>query len=1502
MSWFIILLIAGCWAYPAQDPLEVDGPASRKILGSSVVTSVSVIMDGALTHFSDAVGKPVSRPASSAQVASPINLLNPDRYEFYTFDDSGDLVKRLMTLEEIHGIIANGDGEGFTYSTNYNSPEKNVNDVVSNVQNVLKSEMEVHKNLTNVALDTPDVSSNWSSILSTIFGGPNEQNNPQNSMTAETILLETSSPPAPIVKKPTPFKTSKVPQTTTSKITEVTTKMTESTTKKDEETTMKQNIEESTSANQEDMSTTADQEDLTPYPIKLETLPTKQFEVEEVLKTTSTERIEVPVITVSIISNANPPPAESQKESTEGSPVISIRPTTRRPSTQSLLNTTPVFKNNLQKVSTIKKPSSVKPSTLKPTMMSSTVRRPISSTTRTTLAPKIAATRATTIKPIKLQSSASEQITISTTELPKTEKTTKRTTTTTTTTTQAPTTTTTTTTTVAPTTTTTTTTTTEAPTTIKQTTMRPTTAVPIKRSTAATTTMKPTTAVPMKRVTVPSTTMKQTPTTIKESTMASTTFKQTESSLSTKENIVASTIMKQATTMKQTESSPTKEAVVSMTMIKEKLAIPTTEIPTTVNKNTEKNTEFESHPTHFIQIFELPPTTIRNDVVKEQQIQKNEAVESLKQTDLLSSIYLIDHKTNTKIPITTKEQLTTLLDRLPSESTTEIQRNKLSTNAMQLIKLSTTEKDVGTTKENMEITSTEEYEPTTYGKPTEIDKILDQLLLTSTNIYDINTEFASMSSEETTENLIADSTNYANQNDQTSTMEIPTTNIIAASIEQLFQQAVGILPNNSEIVTYETTTDAGTSTTMENLSTTTEDIPTSTIIEDDNSIREALKDAAESSISEVVNLERQEFTTTEEIPTTTEIMNDISTTPEIKETTELDFTTTEFSNVALNSTEAELEEEFLNTEASSQVELTTERLEMTTENNLETSTMSQPLTTQALAQVIKQVTDSNPKRRTTILAIITEHSQPPILKINKKEDDVVSSSSWSLVPTLNPHNKESVAQSENKPQIHVQPAKPVNLVPQLGLGLEASTKSQDVDINQFVALCNELAFGFWNSVTNGISAARSAFISPFAATSLLAMVFLGARGATSGEMNEILKLDDMVTFNPHLIFKNVTESIESSDKTGVATSIILRELYSDKSKGNLLNFYKERARQFYDGHVEEVSFKEVGDIIRKRTNMMVKRQTQGKIGEYMKDASIKVKAPLAGVSVSVFQTDCAQASTDGRDGELHFVVLPSIRQRRLVPVPAAVWRKGFLAGYEPSLDATAVSIGSNDQIVSTIFVIPGQQGIAAPGDGLARLERHLMTSAFKDGSWSRLLRSLIPRPGLEVQIPRFSHRSIINATVALQNMGMKDLFDSSKADLRGLNGVANDLYLSDILQVNQFATCGEGGIGEFHHSEIYPATANRTYRRSRKFKDVLQPEEALYDSEFLEEPRDYQRAFHDPLHDPSLFSLPLPLRPRQARLPEAPRLRFDRPFLYFVRHNPTGLILHMGRFNPRLLP
>jgi len=73
-----------------------------------------------------------------------------------------------------------------------------------------------------------------------------------------------------------------------------------------------------------------------------------------------------------------------------------------------------------------------------------------------------------------------------------------------------------------------------------------------------------------------------------------------------------------------------------------------------------------------------------------------------------------------------------------------------------------------------------------------------------------------------------------------------------------------------------------------------------------------------------------------------------------------------------------------------------------------------------------------------------------------------------------------------------------------------------------------------------------------------------------------------------------------------------------QNKGKLLDFYKERAQQFYDGHVEEIAFRLSGDVVRRRTNLLVKRQTHGRIPEYML-GSMPLRPPLAAFSANILE-------------------------------------------------------------------------------------------------------------------------------------------------------------------------------------------------------------------------------------------------------------------------------------------
>lgn len=399
-------------------------------------------------------------------------------------------------------------------------------------------------------------------------------------------------------------------------------------------------------------------------------------------------------------------------------------------------------------------------------------------------------------------------------------------------------------------------------------------------------------------------------------------------------------------------------------------------------------------------------------------------------------------------------------------------------------------------------------------------------------------------------------------------------------------------------------------------------------------------------------------------------------------------------------------------------------------------------------------------------------SQQSTVAANKMKQDQLSSSTTTPIPETTEYPQRTAS-------------KPVNLeVVKNSAGLEDSVRHLDEDIQFFSNLCNELGFSFWTSANKGLSSSRSLALSPFGMTSMLAMIFLGARGPTSAQMNDILKLDDVATFNPHLVFQNITDAVSLARNQGIANAAFVRLLFADRIKvGKLMPFYKEQAQKFYEGFVAEVNFSTISDQVKRRTNLLVRKQTGGRIKDFVKTSAVPLRSPLAALSANVFQTNCnsSSASSEGRDGEMYFAVSPAVRQRRLVPVPATVWRSGVLAGYEPGLDATAIALGGTDKLVSTIFVIPGQPGFTAPGDTLDRLEQRLMKGAYRDKTWDKLLKVIVSRPALELQVPKFSHRSVVNATAALKRMGVEELF-SRHANLKGI-GFGHDIHLADVLQV-----------------------------------------------------------------------------------------------------------------------
>lgn len=1126
--------------------------------------------NGSKAVFADAVGKPVLKPSAS-QLASPINLLNPDRYEFYTFDDNGDLVKRLMTMEEIQGIIANGDGEGLTYDPQGLSaaenlvPEKKVDDVVSNVQNVLKGEMESHKNSDSKQppFDTPDISSSWTMILPAIFGNSGEDiipDKPPVFATPETIMIETSTPEISSSKQTTTTENvstnelknavSSLPTTRKPVISAIPYKTTVY--KKPLSTVLKKNLT-TTKAPYFTKTTAYD------VPALKDNSPGVYLTSPSTRKPTSEkpQSFKIPIST----QKTTKPVLQTEKPITPVTSKLEDKKTTQGFQSTSSATSTLSSIINLLTADTQKLPSST---TNLWTTGSSSTPSPFVHATFSTTTSKINENKFD--KTTNVPTYSTSQPLISTFFEILEDKN-------------------------------------QAPATDRLQYQNSSSKTDITLPQSSTTNPPEYTDLPVSTIGLQQNQLQQR---INETNLI------TEP---TKDNTMTETTNADFYTTAQTSAIDR----LAVTELLDQLLLTSTNIYQLNTELTDQTPEPPHEEIRFETGTEPSSTTLSVDTTKpiadtttlapkeilnplDSTTQPNNLEQIMTEKSVVSSIeeLLSQAIHDAEEPAIIDNNESERINQLMSNSGDKPMSQAQSEAATVMSHLIGEPVDSPTVQTQTESVKKDSVFPTDESVLSEsLGTLISQIV--GTNIPSLST----------TDYL--SSTTHPRPNEDLSRTEQSDFDPLNITTEQ-------ILEPKTDLYTPELTTDAKSA---------TSEIVSTTIIPSNETAN--VSKPAKADISFEANFEDYQGK---------HGAANIGKEEDVDITTTVEYTTTQKENIAYTSTEPDALNSKINTENNipanedsteafsstttfdgvreeSQTQalfFTTNRVALVTAllgNKTKTDTQTEPDLAIKQVTVKKEVPSSTPSIFTTTFEI---HTKPTL---NEKKD---TETTWALVSTIPPR---STTLSADLPlNTNAQTTSSVELRPQTqqGGGLEETTSGLDTDIYKFVELCNELSFGFWKTVSNGgISASRSLFVSPFAATSLLAMVFLGARGSTSGEMNEILKLDDMVTFNPHLIFRNVTESIEVSKKSGVAVSAIIRELYSDKSKGKLLSFYKERARQFYDGHVEEVNFKEIGDIIRRRTNLLVKRYTWGKISEYLKENTMSVRPPLAGVSVSIFQ-------------------------------------------------------------------------------------------------------------------------------------------------------------------------------------------------------------------------------------------------------------------------------------------
>ena len=138
-----------------------------------------------------------------------------------------------------------------------------------------------------------------------------------------------------------------------------------------------------------------------------------------------------------------------------------------------------------------------------------------------------------------------------------------------------------------------------------------------------------------------------------------------------------------------------------------------------------------------------------------------------------------------------------------------------------------------------------------------------------------------------------------------------------------------------------------------------------------------------------------------------------------------------------------------------------------------------------------------------------------------------------------------------------------------------------------------------------------------------------------------------------------------------------------------------------------------------------------------------------------------------------------------------------------------------------------------------------MEEKLDERSWNKLLRSFVSHQ-VELDVPAITSHSVLNLNDSLISLGITEAFSDS-ADFSGING-GKSLRISSFVQANKFSLT---------RSE----RARRDVRaRVRKVDRVIN------------------------------------MLTRRNRQNQVYQLKFEREFLYVVRHNPTGLVIYIGRY------
>ncbi|XP_063088191.1 serpin B7 [Cavia porcellus] len=301
------------------------------------------------------------------------------------------------------------------------------------------------------------------------------------------------------------------------------------------------------------------------------------------------------------------------------------------------------------------------------------------------------------------------------------------------------------------------------------------------------------------------------------------------------------------------------------------------------------------------------------------------------------------------------------------------------------------------------------------------------------------------------------------------------------------------------------------------------------------------------------------------------------------------------------------------------------------------------------------------------------------------------------------------------------------------------------------------------------------FLSIFTALSLIR---LGSRGDCAQQIDKTLLLTTSghrnVSNNQSRLqfqLKNVLCDINASHKDYELR--IANGLFAEK-EFDINETYIECAEKLYKARVERVDFTNDIDDTTCKINKWIENETHGKIKNVFNDNSISSSAVMVLVNAVYFKGKWKSAFTKRDTIKCHFKSPKCSKQ--VVPMMHQERRFNLTTIQEPSM-----------QVLQLIYHGGMSMYILLPESDLSQIERSLSFRNLMKWTNPKKMKSQY----VEVFLPKFKIDKKYEMKNYLEALGLKDIFDESKADLSGIAS-GGRLYISKLMHRSYIEVSEEG--------------------------------------------------------------------------------------------------------------